>query len=115
MPALTDDILATLPNPLGVTSHAFARAARELRTPERDALLAYKAFHRAPTDAMPWSVPEPTKIHASEGPEGTTRKFLLPVKGREPRRSARSLPLAGEGGTLETESVVIPMRTRGGS
>ena len=115
MPALTDDILNRLPSPLGVTSASFAQAARDLRTPERDALLAYKAFHREPADGMPWSVPVPTQLHESEGPEGITRKFLLPVRGVEAPKNPRALPIAGQGDTLETESVVIPMRTRGGA
>ncbi|MEM1166839.1 MAG: 23S rRNA (adenine(2503)-C(2))-methyltransferase RlmN [Planctomycetota bacterium] len=47
-------------------------------------------------------VPRPSRIIESEGPEGLTRKFLLPVAGT-----------TQSGGELETESVIIPMRTRG--
>ena len=115
MPALNDDILRRLPNPLGVTSAAFADAARTHRAPAHDALALYKAFHNAPTDAMPWCVPTPNRVHESEGPEGTTRKFLLPVRGVDAPKNPRALPIAGQEGTLETESVVIPMRTRGGA
>ncbi len=114
MPALTDDILRTLPSPLGVTAAEFVQAARVVRTPERDAQRAYKAFHQAPPADSPWAVPAPTKVHESEGPEGVTRKFLLPVRGVEAPRNPRALPIAGQDDTLETETVVIPMRTRGG-
>ncbi len=117
MPALTDEFVARLPSPLSVTAAGFAAAARSLGCPEHDALERYKAFFRGELVAHPARVPQPTKQHHSEGPEGVTTKFLLPVRGidRSPR-NPRALPIAGQGDgeALETESVVIPMRTRGG-
>jgi 23S rRNA (adenine2503-C2)-methyltransferase len=107
-----------LPSPLGLTSAVFRERALEARVPLDHAVAAYRAFFRGESEHWRGVVPEPTHVHESESPEGVVRKFLLPVPGRAkaPKggEGSRLRVLEDEASALETESVIIPMRTRGG-
>ncbi len=95
MPAETPDI-----PPLTLTHAEYIAAARAQGRPRDPALATYQRFHREGHDETR-SVPRPIRTATEESPEGLVTKFLLPVAARRP----------GEP-TLETESVVIPMRRR---
>lgn len=94
-------------SPLSLTHEAFCTRMLETHSMKRNrALDAYRSFHREGID--PWNVaPERIyRVEESGADEGVVRKFLLRIDG-----AAKSD--AGHGGGLETESVIIPMKTRG--
>jgi len=92
-----------LPSPLGVGARAFEAAWRGLGLRPRDgAVPRYSRFYREGDDAGLGGVPAPARVLESESPAGTVRKFCLPVS-------------ESEGGALESESVIIPMRHRTGT
>jgi len=95
-------------SPLAATCEEFTATAER---PDR-ARRAYRALYREGSTAIA-SVPEPHRVLVSESPEGDVRKFLLRVPSAPARAGSRALPVLGDG-SLETESVVIPMATRRG-
>jgi 23S rRNA (adenine2503-C2)-methyltransferase len=112
-----------MPDPLALTSDAFARAMGERSVSRSHALRGYReAYRLGLRDAVGCAVgvPEVSRVVESESPEGIVYKFLTRVP--DPDRgtfadSARRLPLANghaHHDGLDAESVVIPMIGRRG-
>lgn len=115
--ALSDT--SVIPNPLGMTSEGFVRAASDRLVGKKlGAETLYKECFRAGrTEAElrgggMWRVDVPRigRVQEEESPEGTVTKFTLRVPG--PERG--SLAVEGGGAEVETESVLIPMIGRKG-
>ena len=106
--------ITALPSPLGLTSRSFAEQAGGLGYAERHTLEIYRTFYREnvwPGERGPGQgVPGVVRVDRDEHEHGLVRKFLLPVPG----------PMdAGhrgfdESAVLETESVIIPMKSKRG-
>lgn len=96
-------------SPLALSHGSFCDVAHGSHGLKRGAALdAYRAFFREGLD--PWGA-APTslaRVEESEADEGVVRKFLLGVPGGAKGSEGRA---SGHG--LETESVIIPMKTRG--
>jgi len=92
------------PSPLGRTHAEFVRefVSAGLGAAPAGSVFYSRFFREGPAGFPAW-VPEPTRVVTTESPEGPVTKFLLPVCG--PDRVGDDRPA-----TLETESVVIPMR-----
>jgi 23S rRNA (adenine2503-C2)-methyltransferase len=117
---------------LGRTHGEHQRLEAERGTPAVHALSAYQRFFRAGAGEEASEVARVRRVLEDESDEGPVYKFLLPVEGqvrpgnapaRTPEREAlAALPIVDQDlhaeraarHTLETESVVIPMVTRGG-
>lgn len=95
-----------LPDPLGMTSEAFVRAACEAGVKRERALLVYRGCFAGEDGARGAWTARVRRVVSSPSPEGEVHKFLLGVPGTRAGGSAI------EG--LETESVVIPMATHRG-
>ncbi len=100
-------MIESLPLPLGMTMEGFAAEAGRGGMSRAVAREVYRAFHRKAEGGE--RVPRPVTVLSSDSPEGVVHKFLLPVPVSI-RRSGELTVL--NGATLETESVVIPMRRR---
>ncbi|MBL0926092.1 MAG: 23S rRNA (adenine(2503)-C(2))-methyltransferase RlmN [Phycisphaerales bacterium] len=103
---MTQPSITPLPNPLGLTAAAFADACAGsgLAGPRDRWLGLYASFYRrGPGEVEAWRsvVPPIGRTLVTHSPEGPVTKFLLPVPG---------VPRLGDA-ALETESVVIPMRS----
>jgi len=101
---------STGPNPLALTcaEYVAARARLEGRAASAAALSDYKRWYRGEVRGLGDWCQEPVRTVTTESPEGAVHKFLLGVPAE-----LRSGPGGARvGATLETESVVIPMRRR---
>ncbi len=102
--------LSTGPNPLALTcaEYVAARVQLEGRSASGAALIDYKRWYRGETEGFGAWCPPPVRTVTTQSPEGPVHKFLLAVPAE-----LRSGPGGAKvGATLETESVVIPMRRR---
>lgn len=110
-----DDRPSTAPlrSPLGATALGYADAVEQAGGSRYAALEDYRTFFRSPSeldDSWADQIPAaPTTIHESPADEGMLRKFLMPIAAPVAKHAhaERNLP-----STLESESVIIPMRAR---
>ncbi len=96
------------PNPLALTSEAFAAAGASIKGyGPQFAMEDYRSVFRTGIFEHGGSIslPKLAKLHEEEGDEGTVSKFLLRVPGTERVTVAEGDLPAG----LDTESVLIPM------
>lgn len=115
-----------LPNPLAMTAAGYVARCRDSVAPGgQQAQARYAAFFRDGRRDQ-WTSPDVAPVapivrtHVSESPEGVVLKFTQRVAG--PAARAGALPIltnttgvSGAGdGTVEIESVLIPMRGRAG-
>ncbi len=105
--------IAELPSPLGLTAAGFVERAGPLGYSAELAAELYRRFFREnvwPDEAGEIGlVPRVGRVLSEDHELGAVRKFLLPVPGVAAAHRGFT-----EGTTLDTESVVIPMKNRRG-